>query len=212
MLGVIKAAIRRLRTKFLLAGKSDYLSYGKDVHIGAGTRLWAPTSLKIGDYVYIGKQVHIEADCEIGNFVLIANRVAIVGRHDHDFRAVGFPVRFAPWIGSNRFASNHRHGVALIEDDVWLGYGATVLTGVRIGRGAIIGAGTLVTKDVDPYAIVLGVPARAVGKRFSSTEQIKRHENMIQTGQFRLSEKGYDACLIKPGSVISSENIDHFER
>lgn len=202
MLDLFRAAIRRLRTKLMLAGKSRYLRYGKDIHIGTGTRLWAPTSLRIDDCVYIGKQVHIEADCEIGNFVLIANRVAIVGRHDHDFRVPGFPVRFAPWIGSKRFVSTGKRDAVIIEDDVWIGYGAIVLTGVKVGRGAIVGAGALVTKDIEPYAIAIGVPAQVVGKRFSSNEQIEIHEKMIRTGQFKLSERGYDACLIQPGSAF----------
>jgi acetyltransferase-like isoleucine patch superfamily enzyme len=158
--------------------------------------------LRIGNYVYIGKQVHIEADCEIGNFVLIANRVAIVGRYDHDFRVVGFPVRFAPWIGSDRFVSSRKKDAVVIEDDVWIGYGAIILTGVKVGRGAIVGAGSLVTKDIEPYTIAIGVPAHFVGKRFSSNKQIEIHEKMIKTGQFRLSERGYDACLIEPGSAI----------
>lgn len=85
---------RRLQTWLAVAGKSSFLSYGRDLHVGKGTRLWAPKRLSIGDCVYIGKQVYIEANCRIGNYCLIANRVAIVGRHDHDFSAVGFPVRF----------------------------------------------------------------------------------------------------------------------
>jgi acetyltransferase-like isoleucine patch superfamily enzyme len=51
----------------------------------------------------------------------------------------------------------------VIEDDVWIGFNATVLKGVTIGRGAIIGASTVVTKDVPPYAIVVGNPQRQIG-------------------------------------------------
>lgn len=68
-----------------LFGKSKSLQYGIDLHVGEGARLWAPKSLLIGNSVYIGKHVHIEANCEIGGYCLIANRIAIIGRHDHDF-------------------------------------------------------------------------------------------------------------------------------
>lgn len=201
MIDIVLAFLRRLRTKLILSGKSKYLRFGKDIHIGAGTRLWAPDKLTIGDYVYIGKQVHIESNCEIGNFALIANRVSIVGRHDHDFRETGFPVRFAPWIGSRRFKSQYRHESAIIEDDVWIGYGAIILTGTRIGKGSIIGAGSIVTKDIEPYAIAFGNPAQVVGKRFPDSEQIRIHEAMIKSGNFKLSEISYDRCTIEPGSL-----------
>jgi len=61
--------------------------------------------LSIGSHVYIGKYVNMEANCEIGDFCLIANHVAIIGRHDHNFKAIGFPMRYTPWVGSKRFPS-----------------------------------------------------------------------------------------------------------
>lgn len=73
----IHAALRRLYTWLATVGKSSYLSYGRDLHLGIGTLLWAPNRLAIGDCVYIGKQVHIEANCSIGNYCLLANRVDI---------------------------------------------------------------------------------------------------------------------------------------
>ena len=88
---ILLAGLRRLQTRVLLLGKSKFLAYGPGLHIGQGTRLWAPKSLRIGSGVYIGKHVHIEANCEIGDYCLLANRVAIIGRHDHDFSAIGFP-------------------------------------------------------------------------------------------------------------------------
>jgi acetyltransferase-like isoleucine patch superfamily enzyme len=192
------AGSRRLRTRLSLLGKSRYLVAGLGLHVGAGTLMWAPDKLVIGDNVYIGKKVNIECNAEIGDFVLIANSVALVGRHDHDFRAIGYPVRFAPWVGSSRKISPWRHEKVVVEQDVWLGYGAIVLTGVRIGRGAIVAAGAVVTKDVEPYSIVSGVPAKVVGERFESVADIERHEQAIANGRFEFSEGGYDDCLIEP--------------
>jgi acetyltransferase-like isoleucine patch superfamily enzyme len=169
------------------------------LHIGRGTRLWAPARISIGNSVYIGKDVHIECNAEIGSHVLIANRVALVGRHDHDFRTVGIPVRFSPWIGSQKTVSPYASEKVVIEDDVWLGFGAIVLSGVKIGCGAIVAAGSVVTKDVEPYAIVAGNPARPVGKRFPDAQTIEQHELRIRTGKFVFSERGYDHWIVAPG-------------
>jgi acetyltransferase-like isoleucine patch superfamily enzyme len=197
-MSLLLAALRRLQTWLAVSGKSSYLSYGRDLHFGKGTRLWAPKWLSIGDCVYIGKQVHIEANCRIGNFCLIANRVAIVGRHDHDFSTVSFPVRFSPWVGSKRFPSQYADEEAVIEDVVWLGYGTIVLTGVTVGRGSVIAAGSVVTRDIPPYSIAAGVPAKAIGRRFEDQISIDQHEASIRDGQFRFSEQGYDQCVIEP--------------
>lgn len=57
-------------------------------------------------------------------------------------------------------------GSIVIEDDVWIGYGATILSGVTLGRGCVVGARALVCKDVPPYAIVAGIPAKIIKYRF----------------------------------------------
>jgi maltose O-acetyltransferase len=67
-----------------------------------------------------------------------------------------------------------RGGDVMIGDRVWIGYRAIVLPGVCIGEGAVIGAGAVVAKDVEPYAIVVGNPARKIGERiFGKTEKLK---------------------------------------
>ena len=195
---ILLAGLRRLQTRVLLLGKSKFLAYGPGLHIGQGTRLWAPKSLRIGAGVYIGKHVHIEANCEIGDYCLLANRVAIIGRHDHDFSAIGFPVRYSPWVGSHRFPSPYTDEKAEIGGDVWLGYGVIVLTGVTVGRGSVVAAGSVVCNDVPPYSIAAGVPARVVGIRFSDQSVIALHEAAIRDGRFRFSERSFDDCVIEP--------------
>lgn len=195
---LILAAGRRLQTKIKVFSCRKILTHGNDLHLGARTRIWAPKHVRIGNQVYVGKDVHIEANCRIGDYCLIANRVAIVGRHDHDFSAPGFPVRFSPWIGSERFPSQYAGEEAVIEDDVWLGYGTIVLTGVTIGRGSVVATGSVVTRDIPPYSIAAGVPAKVIGKRFADQLTIDRHEAAIRDGNFRFSERGYDHCLIEP--------------
>ena len=60
-------------------------------------------------------------------------------------------------------------GDIIVEDDVWIGYRSTIMSGVRIGQGAVIAAGAIVTKDVPPYAIVGGVPAKIIKSRFEDS-------------------------------------------
>ena len=206
LINLILAGLRRIQTRILVAGKKRFLTYGKSLHIGKGTHLWAPEAMQIGDFVYIGKQVLIEANCSIGDYCLIANNVAIIGRNDHEYGVVGIPIRFSPWVGSVRFPNSHKEEMAIIESDVWIGYRAIILTGVKIGRGAIVAAGSTVTKDVDSYSIVGGSPARLIGKRFEGAEMIDIHEKALAKGRFIFSECGFDYCEIQPATDIDSIN------
>lgn len=76
----------------------------------------------------------------------------------------------------------------IVEEDVWIGCNVTLLSGVNIGRGAIIAAGAVVTKDVPPYAIVGGVPARVIKYKWS-IEQILEHERQLYPESERLSKE-----------------------
>jgi acetyltransferase-like isoleucine patch superfamily enzyme len=194
---LLLACLRRLHTRVAVAGKGRYLTHGSGLHVGRGTRLWAPDHLRIGDSVYIGKEVHIEANCSIGDFCLIANRVAFVGRYDHDFRAIGVPIRFAPWVGSSGDRSARSREEIKLGADVWVGYGAILLTGVTVGRGAVVAAGAVVAGDVPDYAIVAGTPAKQVGSRLSG-QDIPRHELSLAKGRFQFSERGREHFVVRP--------------
>jgi acetyltransferase-like isoleucine patch superfamily enzyme len=152
------------------------VSLGRRVHIGLGSVLWAPNRLTVGSDVYVGKGCTIECDGRIGTGVLIANRVGIVGRNDHDMHALGVSIRRAPWVGD---PGGPRNEPVAIGDDVWVGYGAIVLSGVAIGRGAVVAAGAVVTNDVPSYGIVAGNPARLVGYRFSDDDR-RLHEELLE--------------------------------
>ncbi|HJQ20138.1 MAG TPA: hypothetical protein VJ867_07310 [Gemmatimonadaceae bacterium] len=132
----------------------------------------------MGDDVYIGKYCTLECNGSIGNGVMIANHVGLIGRHDHDFTVVGKSVRATPWIGDIDYRGRGRTERLVIADDVWIGFGAIVLSGVEVGRGAIVAAGSVVTSSVPPYAIVAGVPAHQIGSRFSSEQQLE-HERLL---------------------------------
>lgn len=201
MLSALAAGHRRLATWWRLArAKAPTRRFGADLHVGTRPRLWAPDHLEIGDHSYLGHEICIETNCRIGRFVLMANRVALVGRRDHDYRTPGVPVRFGHWIGSERTPSPHRLDEVRIDDDVWLGYGAIVLSGVHIGRGAIVAAGSVVKGNVDAYSIVGGNPAVPIGRRFASEAEIADHEARMRGGTYRFSERGFDHWTVHPGT------------
>ncbi|WIB00727.1 DapH/DapD/GlmU-related protein [Curtobacterium sp. MCBA15_012] len=139
---------------------------GSGFHVGFGSVIWAPRKLVIGADVYVGKNCTIQVDGSIGDGVLIANNVGVVGRTDHDMREVGKVVSRARWIGDAPEALSQG---TRIEEDVWIGFGAVILSGVTVGRSAIVAAGAVVTRDVPPNSIVAGVPAAVTADRFDAS-------------------------------------------
>lgn len=143
------------------------VTVGSRFHVGAGSRIWAPRALTIGSDVYVGRYCTIEADGVIGDFCLIANNVGVVGRRDHDYTRLGTGMSRTTWVGdepdllSSPFA---------IEDDVWIGFGAIVLSGVHIGCGSVIAAGSLVRDDIPANVLAAGSPARAIRQRFDPAD------------------------------------------
>ncbi|NTL97217.1 acetyltransferase [Enterococcus faecium] len=114
----------------------------------------------------------------IGNNIEIANNVGLIGKYDHDYSKIGTAIKDAPWIGDKDYDFKGVGQRIVIEDDVWIGYGSIVFTGVTVHRGAILAAGSVVTHDVPAYAIVGGNPARVIGSRFTN-EEIMKHEAML---------------------------------
>ena len=117
-----------------------------------GSELW------IGDNVKLNIGVNLNADCggkiRIGNDVLFGPYV-VVRAAGHRFDRTDVPIR----------DQGHSAGSIVIEDDVWLGAHVVVLPGVRIGKGAVIAAGSVVTRDVPAWSVAAGVPASELRKR-----------------------------------------------
>lgn len=90
-----------------------------------------------------------------------------------------------PQIISGAMHIGDKKGNIVVEEDVWIGANATILPGVIIGRGAVVGTGALVTKSVPPYAVVVGRPAKIVSVVFS-LEDIVKHESIIYPENERL--------------------------
>lgn len=174
MLSKIKTALLRM-----LAIRGG-VTAGRDVHVGPFSVIWAARRLVIGENTYIGKHCTIQVNGRIGRGVLIASNVGIVGRLDHEYRVPGVLVRDGRWIGSDDELAAIPENRVVIGDDVWIGFGSTVLSGITIGDGAIVAAGSVVTSDVEPFTIVAGVPARLVGRRFDGDPAaIERHRAAI---------------------------------
>lgn len=118
--------------------------------------------LHIGNYCFVGPRTRIQSakNIYIGNNVLIAHDVNIHDNNSHPLDSEERHEDYKRFLVYG-FATdiNLRENEIRIEDDVWIGFGATILKGVRIGRGAIIGANSIVTADIPPYAVVVGSPA-----------------------------------------------------
>jgi acetyltransferase-like isoleucine patch superfamily enzyme len=124
----------------------------------------SPTgSIKIGSHCYIGDHTRIwsAVGVTIGNQVMISHSANI---HDNDAHPQSVMARRRHVVaGLNPDMTDVAMAPIVIEDDVWVGFNAAIMKGVTIGRGAIIGAAAMITKDVPPYAIMVGNPARQVG-------------------------------------------------
>lgn len=122
----------------------------------------------VGDYSYINQNSSIEA-AQIGKFCSIARDV-MVGPASHNYRNVSsHPFWYQPFYGFAPAPASVEHGATghtTIGDDVWIGCGAVIMQGVDVASGAVIGAGSIVTKSVGPYEIWAGVPAKKIGQRF----------------------------------------------
>jgi len=143
---------------------------------------------------------------KIGNFVSIAQNVKFLLDVEHHIDRIStFP--FNAKVLNNVVSECFSKGDIIVDDDVWIGYGATVLSGVHIGKGAVIAAGALVTRAVEPYSVVGGIPAVHIKYRFS--EELIGELNKVDYSQFTIEKiaSNWDKLDSK---LISIEQINPF--
>ncbi len=147
------------------------------VKIGEGCYIY---QCQIGDYTYLSKNVSV-MNTKIGKFCSIAQGVSIcLGRHPSSKFVSTHPAFFSVNRQNGMTFSDREYfaemGKTVIGHDVWIGVNAIIMDDINIGNGAIIAAGAVVTKDVPPYGIVAGIPARLLRYRFEP-QQISFLEN-----------------------------------
>ena len=156
--------------------KGSLASCGKNVCIGRGSNFSGIENVSIGNYSSLGSGTRIlttRAKVKIENYVMFGPAVTIVSG-DHRTDMIG---KYMAEIADSDKRPNDDLDV-IIEDDVWVGTKAVILKGVTVGKGSVVAAGSIVTKDVPPYSIVGGVPARVIKMRFTP-EEIKEHETIL---------------------------------
>ena len=139
---------------------------GSHSYFGLDCKIYASefSQIKIGSHVSFNSNVMINARGEgkifIGNNVLIGPNV-VLRSNNHSFEDINIPIK----------NQGMEYGDIFIEDDVWISSNSVVLPNCKIGKGSIIGAGAVVTSNVESYSIVGGVPAKEIRRRDSKTKE-----------------------------------------
>jgi acetyltransferase-like isoleucine patch superfamily enzyme len=140
-----------VRGELLVFGNGGAIDIGRDCYVGDGTRIWSAASVRVGDRVLISHGVNIH---DTNSHPLDPDQ-----RHRH-FLQIVRPGMLPPCDEQRDI----KHAPVTIGDDVWIGFNATILKGVTIGRGAIVAACSVVTADVPAGAVVAGAPAEVIRK------------------------------------------------
>jgi acetyltransferase-like isoleucine patch superfamily enzyme len=172
---MIRIILGRLRSVVL---RVRGMTVGPKTTVGGGVRVVNPRRIRLGrrcevEHNAFLKCVSSQAALTLGDFVFVGTGTEFDVAHSV---TIGSHTLIAPGVFITDHTHNHarskrldeqgiRSSPVVIGADVWLGVRAVVLSGVTIGDGAVVGAGAVVTRNVSPYAIVAGVPARQIGER-----------------------------------------------
>lgn len=226
MNGIIKKIIPRYIKDFIkrLIIKNKYkISLNKSIKVNLNTKLNKNIFIgnntnivnsSIGLGTYISKDCYIP-DTKIGNYCSISSNVKTkLGLHPTDFvsthpafyskkNQAGFKFVDKNLFNEHRYADNQNKYVVKVGNDVWIGYNVIIMDGVTIGDGAIIGTSALVTKDIEPYSINVGIPAKKIGYRFE-----KKYRDFLL--DFKWWEKEYE--WIKNNANLFKEIDDFYDK
>ena len=160
-----------LRTWYYFHFRFRGVKYHGFVRVMRGCTFARNMDVIIGNNVQFGDYCNIACNVHFGNNVLLASRVCFVGKEDHTYDTAG------QYIWNGKRGNN---GITEVADDVWIGTGAIIMSGVKIGAGSIVAAGAIVTKDIPPCEIYGGVPAKKIRDRFPSPEERERHLRFLK--------------------------------
>ena len=172
--GKIICFLQRIKYKFIRCYQLSKLSKsGKNVYISENCT-FTYENIEIGDNVYIGKNCIFQSTYGkiiIGNNVMFGPGVNIhCGNHIID--------EIGKLMNDVRKKNPGDDGLIIIEDDCWIGSNAIILSNTRIGKGSVVGAGAIVTKDIPTYSIYTGSPTKQLRPRFND-EDLEKHINLM---------------------------------
>lgn len=198
MIGALRSAVQRSQRAAFLRKCRQTVHFGKECWIPFRSLHAEVNQLKIGDHVILGERTVLKGDCfvfgdyfwsgndvtitgqnarfETGKFCAVSAQVAfLLGQGNHRIQSISaYPFRHLPWFASPTWTQYfdfeaESKTYCRIGHDVWIGTGSIVLPNVHIGTGSVIHAGSVVTRDVSPYAIVGGNPAQIISFRFKQS-------------------------------------------
>lgn len=186
----IKKYINNIKIKKTKNTLIKTLSIGENFNVGENCIIskgvLIEKNVSIGDCTYISSDTTIDSNVQIGKYCSIARNVFIApGVHKSNY-VTTHPILFNPyWRKKLNIKENNKYDKVIgkeeektyIGNDVWIALNAIIMRGVTIGDGAIIGAGAIVTKDVEPYSVVVGNPAKHIKYRFEK-EEIEKMQNL----------------------------------
>lgn len=159
--------------------------------------LTVPINIFPANKVTVGKYTYGNLECyfygtkndnefiRIGNSCSIAGNTKFIAGGEHKFNVLTTFPYIQKYVDKKQYSA-YTKGPIIIEDDVWIGRGCTILSGVILGKGSVIGAGSVVTKDVPPYAVVAGSPAKVIKYRF--TKDVIEQLMNVEYSTFGLNE------------------------
>lgn len=160
---IIKSVLRDIRDYLRLKSFQEHWLKVRGNNFTKAGCIFPTNIVSVGDYTYGTLNIHFyrqpEEYLKIGRFCSIANNVQIFTGGGHSFSHISsYP--FKNLYTRNRIQEAITKGPIIIGDDVWIGDSCIILSGVHIGKGAVIGAGSIVVKDVPPYAVYCGTEVK----------------------------------------------------
>lgn len=178
----LKKALGIFAHYYIRPNPSEFGYYGKNTSIARPCDLKKPSNIFLYDFVRIGPKANIMTSGN-GKFImkqgcLCSENLVVVTSNHRQY--------IGEYLNSNNIDAVY--GDVVVEEDVWIGVNVTLLAGICIGRGAIIGACSVVTKDIPPYSIAVGNPAKVIKLKWT-IEEIIAHEEKLYAEEYRFTKQ-----------------------